>query len=116
WPLPVDSDHFIPADRRPIWGKIVSIGRLSEMKEYNFYMIEVVAELIRRGYDVTWTVYGAGEFEEVMRTMIRERNLEGVIALAGPMPYERCRQVLSDAYVFVGMGTTIVEAAMFGVP
>lgn len=116
WPLPVDTSQFLPAARQPVWGRIVSIGRLSEMKEYNLYMIEVVDELIRRGHDVTWTVHGTGEFEEEMREMIRARNLESAITLAGPMPYERCRQVLAEAYVFVGMGTTILEASMLGVP
>lgn len=116
WLLPVDSNRFIPAERRPLWGRIVSIGRLSKMKEYNLYMIDVVAELIRRGHNVTWTAYGTGEFEEEMRAMIRERNLEGAITMPGPIAYEQCRQVLSDAYVFVGMGTTIIEASLFGVP
>lgn len=116
WLLPVDLEHSLPAVRQPIWGRIVSIGRLSEMKEYNLYMIEVVAELIRRGYQVTWTVHGTGSYESQMRQMIRERNLDGIVVLAGAMPYEKCRQALADAYAFVGMGTSIIEASMFAVP
>ncbi len=116
WPLPVDASQFLPATRKPQWGKLVSIGRLSVMKEYNLYMIDVVAELRQRGHDVTWTAHGTGQYEAEMRAMIRERGLEGVITLAGAMPYERCWQMLADAYVFVGMGTTILEAALFKVP
>lgn len=116
WLLPVDSDRFLPATRRPVWGRIVSIGRMGDMKGYNFYMIDVVEELIRRGHDVTWTAHGTGEYEAKMREMIRARKLEASIELPGPMPYERCRQALAEAYVFVGMGTSIVEASLFGVP
>lgn len=116
WLLPVDTSQFLPATRKPNWGNIVSIGRLDDMKGYNLYMIEAVDELIRRGHKVTWTVHGAGQYEAEMREMIRARKLEGAITLAGAMPYERCRQVLAEAYVFVGMGTTILEASMFGVP
>lgn len=116
WLLPVDSGRFLPATRQPTWGRIVSIGRMGDMKGYNFYMIDVLEELLRRGHKVTWTAHGTGEYEVEMRERIRERKLEGVITLVGPMPYERCRQALAEAYVFVGMGTSIVEASLFGVP
>jgi glycosyltransferase involved in cell wall biosynthesis len=116
WLLPVDMNRFLPATRQPKPGHIVSIGRLGDMKGYNLYMIDVVAELLRRGHEVTWTVHGTGEYEAEMRARIAARHLEHVITLAGEMPYERCRQALADAHVFVGMGTTIVEASLFGVP
>ena len=86
------------------------------MKEYNLYMIDVVKELIRRGHDVTWSVYGEGPYEAEMRQRIKQEGLESVISLEGTVPYERFWQVLQDAYVFVGMGTAILEAALFGVP
>jgi glycosyltransferase involved in cell wall biosynthesis len=116
WLLPVDSRQFVPAVRRPERGRLVSIGRLDDMKGYNFYMIDVVAELLRRGHQVTWTVHGTGPFEAGMRERIRARGLEEVITLTGAMPYAECRQALARAHVFVGMGTTIIEASLFGVP
>jgi glycosyltransferase involved in cell wall biosynthesis len=116
WLLPVDSDQFLPAVRNPVWGRLVSIGRMSDMKQYNLYMIDVVAELRRRGHDVTWTVHGTGDYEPEMRESIRAQGLEQAITLAGPMPYEQCRRALAEAYAFVGMGTTVLEASLFGVP
>lgn len=116
WLLPVDSDRFLPATRHPKPGRIVSIGRLDDMKGYNFYMIDVVAELIRRGHQVMWTVHGTGAYEAEMRESIRARRLEKAITLAGAIPYEQCRQALAEAQVFVGMGTAIIEASLFGVP
>ena len=116
WPLPLDSSEFLPAVRRPAPGKIVSVGRLSPMKEYNFYMIDIVKALREKGRAVTWSVYGKGEFEEPMREKIRQYKLEQVITLEGEVPYNRFWQALADATVFVGMGTSIFEAALFKVP
>jgi glycosyltransferase involved in cell wall biosynthesis len=116
WPIPIDTTEFEPASRRPKWGRIVSIGRFAAMKEYNFYMIDVIENLRSRGHDVSWSVYGHGEYETAMREQIRSRGLEGAITIEGTVPYRRFRKVLEDAYVFVGMGTSVLEAALFKVP
>ncbi|MDD5141087.1 MAG: glycosyltransferase family 4 protein [Verrucomicrobiales bacterium] len=116
WPIPIDTREFDAATRKPKWGKIVSVGRLSPMKEYNLYMIEVVKELTDRGHDVSWMVYGTGEYEAPMREAIKKHGLERAITLAGAVPYKCFWQVLEDAYVFVGMGTANLEASLFKVP
>lgn len=116
WPIPIDTTQFLPASRKPKWGKIVSIGRLSPMKDYNFYMFDVITALRKKGYDVTWSVYGTGEYESLMREHIERRGLQPVVSMEGAVPYNRLWKVLEDAYVFVGMGTAILEAALFKVP
>jgi hypothetical protein len=116
WPIPIDTTQFEPALRKPEWGKIVSIGRLSPMKEYNLYMIDVVRDLRARGYNVSWSVYGEGEYKAEMLEQIKKNDLEDVIFLKGTVPYAQFRKVLEDAYVFVGMGTSVLEAALFQVP
>ncbi len=55
WPTPIDTSVFEPAVRKPKRGKIVSVGRIDVMKQYNLYMVDVVKELRRRGHDVTWS-------------------------------------------------------------
>src|SRR6185312_10194546 len=116
WPLPIDSVEFDPAVRRPRPGKIVSVGRLSPMKEYNLSMIDVISSLIQRGHDVRWFVYGDGEYASAMRARIKERKLESVISMEGTIPYRLLWKALEDAYVFVGTGTSSLEAALFRVP
>ena len=116
WTLPVeDPSHGNPV-REPEHGRIVSVGRLSPMKEYNLYMTDVVARLRQKGYPVTWTVYGEGEFFEAMRARIHALGLGGVVELKGNLPYTRFAEAMRNAYVFVGMGTSAIEAAMCGVP
>ena len=86
------------------------------MKEYNFFMIDVVKELLKKGLDVSWTVYGTGQYEASMRERVRSEGLESAITLGGPVHHFNVWKALEDAYVFVGMGTAIVEAALFKVP
>ena len=86
------------------------------MKEYNLYMVEVVKELLGRGHKANWVVYGEGEYESYMKGLIKRSCLEKEISIEGNVPYKKFWKVLEDAYVFVGMGTSILEAAMFKVP
>ncbi len=50
WPLPIDTGEFgrrrAQAEMRG--ARLVSVGRLSPMKEYNLYMIDIVKELIAK--------------------------------------------------------------------
>jgi glycosyltransferase involved in cell wall biosynthesis len=116
WPIPIDRTEFEHAFRRPQKGKIVSVGRLSPMKEYNFYMIDAVRQLLQNDCKVHWMVYGEGEYETEMRRIIRDYHLENDISIKGTVPYQKFWKVLENAYVFVGMGTSVLEAAMFQVP
>ena len=79
-------------------------------------MIDVVKALLKKGLDVSWTVYGTGQYESSMRELVRTAELESAITFGGPVPYSHLWKVLEDAYIFVGMGTAIAEAALFKVP
>lgn len=116
WPLPVDASRFEGAKRSPKRGQIVSIGRLSPMKEYNLYMIDIVAGLVARKECVEWHVYGEGAYENEMREAIAARGLDQHVRLHGRIDYQMLQQALREAWIFVGMGTAAVEAAVCGVP
>ncbi|MCF8002804.1 MAG: glycosyltransferase [Chromatiaceae bacterium] len=97
--------------------KIVSIGRLTPFKTYNLYLIEIVSELIKNGHkEITWHVYGDGPLEEQMQLSIRRYNLDRHIFLHGRLPYENFSESISDAHLFVGMGSSLIEAGMLGIP
>jgi len=116
WPLPVEDPGKDGPARTPTWGRIVSIGRLEPMKEYNLYMIDVVARLRKKGLPVTWTVFGDGVLADAMKSRISAVGLGNAIEMKGRIVYSRIAEALRDAYVFVGMGTAIIEAALCGVP
>src|SRR5690606_13297137 len=63
WPIPIEARGRAVLQRSAARGKIVSVGRLAPMKEYNLAMVDVVRELCAKGHNVTWTVYGSGPLE-----------------------------------------------------
>ncbi|HWI57979.1 MAG TPA: glycosyltransferase, partial [Bacillota bacterium] len=99
WPIPIDTAVFNQASRKPKWGKIVSVGRIDVLKQYNLYMVDVVKELIARGHNVSWSIYGTGDKEPIVRKHIEQAGLQDVVSLNGTVPYQRFWEVLSDAYV-----------------
>jgi glycosyltransferase involved in cell wall biosynthesis len=86
------------------------------MKEYNFYMIDVVAKLRQKGYPVSWTIYGEGSYANAMKARIDALGLSEAIKLKGMLEYSKFAEAMQHAYLFVGGGTSIVEAALCGVP
>ena len=116
FPVPIEFAKFRQIERKPIPGRIVSIGRLSPMKEYNLYMIDIVEELLKKGHDFTWDVYGSGEFEDEMHARIEKKGLAERIRMHGKIAYDECPAILSQAMLFVGMGTAMLEASAAGVP
>ena len=116
WPLPVESPVAYDLPRTPRLGQVVSIGRLAPMKEYNIYMIDVIARLRQKGLPVIWTVFGEGGLADPMNAKIRALGMGDAIQLKGNLPYTEFASALKNAYVFVGMGTSVIEAALCGVP
>jgi glycosyltransferase involved in cell wall biosynthesis len=116
WPLPMEDPSLNAPPREPKWGHIVSVGRLDTMKEYNLYMIDVVANLRQRGFAVTWTVYGEGSLKNEMKSKILALGLGDAITLKGTITNSLIATAFHDAYVFVGMGNAVIEAALCGVP
>ncbi len=72
------------------------------MKEYNLYMIDIVKELIAKGRPVTWSFTAGGMAEMRIRAQAGGRHFDQAWSHA-----HRFWQMLSDAYIFVGMGTAL---------
>jgi glycosyltransferase involved in cell wall biosynthesis len=116
WPLPVDPSPFQDIQRRPKRHRIISIGRLAPMKEYNEVMLFVMRDLLAKGLDVRWTVYGDGAFRGSLEQQRDQLGLRNLVEFKGSIKYSEMAGVLTDAYAFVGMGTAAIEASMAGVP
>jgi len=116
WPLPVDGSRFSGLRRQPEPGLIVSVGRLAPMKDYNLCMVDVIAELRGQGLDVRWDVYGDGPYRQEMEVRIRTHGLQDYVRLMGEIKYEDLGEAFSRAYLFVGMGTALIEAGFAGIP
>ena len=51
-----------------------------------------------------------------MEKRVAQLGIENAVQLMGKLDYARFAEALHDAYLFVGMGTAMVEAALCGVP
>jgi hypothetical protein len=93
---------------------IVSIGRLTNFKTYNLWMIDVVADLVAKGYEVTYDVYGRGDIEAEVTERVRASGAP--VSLKGTLKYSEFSRVVTKYDLFVGSGTAIIEASALGVP
>ena len=115
-PLPVKLNSRLRDLRNINQKKIVSISRLENFKRYVLPMIDTVEELHNEGHDFEFYIYGHGQLEKYIENYIAEKKLGQYVFLMGKLDYEKLYEVLEDTFMFVGMGTTIIEASSIGVP
>lgn len=95
---------------------IGSVGRLVSFKTYNIWMIDVLKYLIDEGLQIKYIVYGDGPLKSAMKERIEEIGIGGHIELRGTVDYQQLDCVFSEMDMFVGSGTSIIEAAARGIP
>lgn len=116
WPLPIKEQNPGKIKRNPKKFKLVSIGRITNFKTYNLYMLDVVKNLLGKGFPVEYFIYGDGELFEEVKEKIESLKLNKSVHLCGTVNYEKIPEILSEAYAFIGMGTSVIEAGMCKVP
>lgn len=99
--------------------KLVSIGRLEDVKGYD-RLLPVVKRLVDEGYDLSLTILGEGSQRKFLMKYIEENGLEERVSLLGfqsnPYPW------LVGADLFVcssrseGYSTVVTEALILGLP
>ena len=114
-PLPVDTRRYRGAPA-PVWGRLVTVGRLVPFKTYHRWMLPVIAALRNAGAPVTYEVYGEGPERPALREQIEALGLADSVRLHGAVPWSALPAVFAGAWGFAGMGTSLVEAAAAGVP
>ncbi len=96
--------------------KICSVGRLVEFKTYNFYMLDVIKNLTRKGFNVEFHIYGDGPLLEFISRKISSYKLTNNVYLKGTLDYLVFDEIVSTYDLFIGSGTAIIQAASLGVP
>lgn len=95
--------------------RIVSVGRLVSFKSYNLWMIEVI-NMLNSDANIEYHIYGTGPLEDEMRAKIQQYGLADKVFLKGSLSYLDFKNVISQYDIFVGSGTSIIEASGLGVP
>ncbi len=94
--------------------RICAVGRLTDFKTYNLWMPSVIKKIRERGFNVILDIYGSGELEEKLKLIVSEHT--GYVNLLPSFSYSKFSEVLSRYDLFIGSGTSIIEASSLGVP
>lgn len=96
--------------------KIVSVTRTTPYYPLHRHMIDVIEQLVREGHAVEYHAYGAGSELETLREIVRRRQLDHHVFFHGSVAYESLPDVFADAFLYIGLGTSLLEAAVRGIP
>ncbi|MFA0337323.1 glycosyltransferase [Vibrio breoganii] len=99
--------------------RLVSVGRLTLQKNYNF-AIKVVEELNRRGFQVRYDIYGTGEEIDNLKAEVESRSLGHAVLFKGYSDSISSNLEVYDVFILTslweGFGNVIVEALANGLP
>jgi len=96
--------------------RIVSIGRLVPWKSYNASIPAIAKALSNQELDFVWDVYGNGPLLDGLRHEVDTLGLGDRVVFHGTVDFTDLDRVLSSADLFIGMGTSMLEAAIRRVP
>lgn len=118
-PLAVDvavDAESVTAGRPAQPARLVTITRTTPYYPIHWQLLEVVQQLTNRGHDVELHSYGAGESLEELRTAAAERGLDNRVVFHGALDYADMDDALRGCFAYVGLGTSLLEAAARGIP
>ena len=96
--------------------RIVSVGNLLDFKSYNWHVISCMPELLSIDPQFRYEIYGEGPCEQSLREFAANLGVSEAVEFKGRIKYSQFSVVMEDAFLFVGSGTAIIEAAALGVP
>ncbi len=91
--------------------RIVSVGRLVPFKSYNTHAPVIVRELMDHGLNISWDIWGYGPDEASIRNLIQECDVGNSVRLCGSLAHDDFDLTVSRYDLFIGMGTSVLEAA-----
>jgi glycosyltransferase involved in cell wall biosynthesis len=95
----IDRAAFEGLARRPVPGRILSIGRFVAKKGFDT-LLAALAVLDRRGVPFTCEIVGDGEDRAELADTLTHLRLDRRVRLLGPLPADRVRERLAEASVF----------------
>ncbi|MGE6368789.1 glycosyltransferase [Planococcus kocurii] len=98
---------------------IVSVGRLIELKNFEF-LINTVSKLLDKKYNINLLIIGEGPNEPILNQLIKEKGLEKNVILYGytsnPFKIMKNFDVFISASTYEAFGNAVLEAMSLGIP
>jgi len=114
-PLGVDLATYKTCQPSFKSNKIVSVGRLVDFKTYNEVIIKNMDRINERcSRNFEFHIYGEGPLRRGLEQLAAKQKSE--IVFHGSVEYQRLPEIFMDTFVFVGVGTSIIESSAAGIP
>lgn len=122
--LGMDIPPYSSKQRKTIFYKndfsILTIARLDfPFKGYISGLIDTYVNLRKRFNNITLTIVGDGAGKTELEQKINHISDASIISdihMLGYLPYNEIQKYIEQANLFIGMGTTILDSAKYGVP
>ncbi len=96
----VDVENIPFAVRKQSAGKLVSVGRLTEEKGFE-YIIKALVEVKKSYPQISLDIYGSGPLEQNLLKLIHSLHLDGVVQLKGSLDHTALINALQNYDLFV---------------
>jgi 1,2-diacylglycerol 3-alpha-glucosyltransferase len=117
-PIMIDNERFKKVVRKPNRQKIISIGKIVNFRTYMFQMVDVCCDL-RKNHpelEIEYHIYGDGPLQTKLSDYIQIKRADDFVFLKGLLSYDKLETVFTDAFLFIGCGTAMLEATASGIP
>jgi colanic acid/amylovoran biosynthesis glycosyltransferase len=105
-PIPVDTDYFRPAPSNSEAIRLLSVGRLTELKGHS-YGIKAVHALMDKGYELRYDIVGQGEEKENLEKLIADLGLGHSVKLHDKRTQAEILNLMQDSDIY--LMTSIVD-------
>ncbi|MTT31851.1 glycosyltransferase [Terrilactibacillus sp. BCM23-1] len=112
--IDVDKFEYLPIKMNQDI-KIISIARFVEKKGLS-YGIQAVSNLIKKGYNITYSIIGGGPLEKELRSIISNKGLEDHIQLLGWKTQDQVIEIMKESHVVLLPSVTSHDGDMEGIP
>jgi len=102
-PVAVDTSIFKPIkldDKKSDLIRIISVGRLEIFKGHQFG-IKCISQLVKKGYDIQYSIIGDGSQKEVLESLIQKYGLKKHVVLLGRKSQEEISKTLPIQDIFL---------------
>ena len=115
--LPYEIDSYSNIYNDIVLPKMMRICTVSRMsfpfKGYILGLVDVFCRLVEEGLEMELFIVGDGESKNVLLEKITNIPLKtrNRIRIIGNVPYKEAKRIIHESTLFIGMGTTIFDAA-----
>lgn len=99
--------------------RVLTVARAEfPFKGYMLGLIKCFCDLAKKNRNIALTIvsYGRDVEKLIKEISMNDKDLKDRIVLKGPIDYNEIENEIKKASVYVGMGTTLLDAAKFGKP